>query len=700
MLKLKRLSGSRHFQLVGLGITVAFLSLIGVLYILLSHASNGLEITQIRGKTTVEGELDIRHGDNFHNSTDVDTFTLTTASNQRIGVDFTGSPPENLSGRPRVRITGTAKNKRLQVAPSDLEVLQDTFGQPKVHKTAVILLNFSNQTQLPLTSEEVKQAVFGTSNSISAFFSEESGGIISLAGASDVSGDVFGYYTLPSPGDCSNYMGLGITAEQIASQQTGIDFENAYDNIMYLEVFDSTYESCNGIGGWGEVGNKHSWVFLDAVTDPAEKTTLLGVGAHEMTHNLGTWHANAYYCKDAKGNFVNILPDETKCSHAEYGDGYDVMGGATYTPMHSNNAFLDMLNILPPSSIQTVSASGDYVLNPVENPNSKVRAIKILRAIDKFNHYQYYYLEYRQPSGFDNYNADTNGVTGTLVRLQDRLGTIMTHILVGNLKMYNVPVAPKTTASQATVLGGAGNEIVTPAAMADGGIFNDPTHYVKITQLSHATDGVHIHVDVSHLPMPDTTPPPKPTGLKINEKATRLVTLSWRILGGKDVMDDRVYRDGVFVGYAYPDLRLGRVRFFDTGSFTPGQKIHYQVAAEDFASNISPTATINATIPQPGHLPPTTPTLKTATVSSAGVYLIWTASKDKSGVMGYVIHRMNTATNETVDIDTFPGKTTQFADYPEGGTYIYTVSAYDTDGNRSAASNSITVTVTDTGPKG
>jgi chitodextrinase len=85
--------------------------------------------------------------------------------------------------------------------------------------------------------------------------------------------------------------------------------------------------------------------------------------------------------------------------------------------------------------------------------------------------------------------------------------------------------------------------------------------------------------------------------------------------------------------------------------------------------------------------PPTAPTNLAATVvSSAEVDLSWTGSTSSIGVAGYTVTRNGTA------IGTSPNTTFNDTTVSAGTTYTYTVTAFDTHGNVSTPSNSVTVT--------
>lgn len=83
---------------------------------------------------------------------------------------------------------------------------------------------------------------------------------------------------------------------------------------------------------------------------------------------------------------------------------------------------------------------------------------------------------------------------------------------------------------------------------------------------------------------------------------------------------------------------------------------------------------------------PSAPSGLTASVSKrTSVSLTWKAATDNVGVAGYEVWRNGTRVATTA--------TTSYAETLAGGTYTYYVVAYDAAGNRSSASNSVSVTV-------
>ena len=123
---------------------------------------------------------------------------------------------------------------------------------------------------------------------------------------------------------------------------------------------------------------------------------------HELGHNLGLYHSHGLDCG------AMVLGDG--CTSIEYGDTADLMGGPT---AHFNAFQKDRLGWLgydasPP--ISTVGSSGIYTIEPYETAGTNPKALKIPQSEDPASGQRtWYYLEYRQPTGFDSWLGDVIG---------------------------------------------------------------------------------------------------------------------------------------------------------------------------------------------------------------------------------------------------------------------------------------------------
>jgi fibronectin type 3 domain-containing protein len=114
-----------------------------------------------------------------------------------------------------------------------------------------------------------------------------------------------------------------------------------------------------------------------------------------------------------------------------------------------------------------------------------------------------------------------------------------------------------------------------------------------------------------------------------------------------------------------------------TGSYNAWAKVFDNLVAAHTAS-ASVTDVVDST-------PPPAPTNLTYKVRGAKVQLSWGAATDSVGVSSYVVVRNGAQIGSTAGTGYTDGSTTN------GGSYTYYVVALDKAGNRSAASNTVTV---------
>ena len=159
-------------------------------------------------------------------------------------------------------------------------------------------------------------------------------------------------------------------------------------------VFAQTGFSC-GWSGLGYIGYGLAFV---------KQTTSLNVIGHELGHTFGLYHAGSLDC-----GTVSI---GGTCSVTEYGDPFDVMGNIS--SMHFNAFQKSALKWITDASVSThVAGTGTYTLNPIESPGGSHYAVRIPAGPNRT-----YWLEYRQPTGFDSgiSVANANGVQVRITR--------------------------------------------------------------------------------------------------------------------------------------------------------------------------------------------------------------------------------------------------------------------------------------------
>ena len=134
---------------------------------------------------------------------------------------------------------------------------------------------------------------------------------------------------------------------------------NYRDYDLYIVCFDSIFD---GWAGKARVGTIGLWINGGFDNDTIQ---------HELGHNLGLFHANAWVPSQGDSPIGSG-------EHEEYGDPYDNMGN--YSPYgHFNVYFKNYLWWIPDASVKSVSRTGTYRVKAHDHRESGigVRALKI-----------------------------------------------------------------------------------------------------------------------------------------------------------------------------------------------------------------------------------------------------------------------------------------------------------------------------------
>jgi len=310
-------------------------------------------------------------------------------------------------------------------------------------KVAVTSVGFSDSPNLPPSISSISS----TFNSSAAFHLENSYGLKVLTA------DYYGPITVNVTG-CDT---AGINAQV----QRALDLSH-YDILIYAMAYRS---SCG-------------WSSLRAVSNGSAPRIYLNgilstqVLSHEVGHAFGLYHAGALDC--------GSLAIGASCAFIEYGDRFDVMAKSLY---HMNAYQKMRLGVLKPF---LVSISGQYTLFPIELNQS---AIKVLKTGET-----YYYIEYRQPVGYDSGLGTNAGVLihqGT--EFQDSFNLFFSYLL---------DATPETSSW-------------LDSALRPGKSFYDADNRIKITTISadaiQAVVDVQLDAEAPPTPSPSPTPEPTPT---------------------------------------------------------------------------------------------------------------------------------------------------------------------------------------------
>ena len=507
-------------------------ALIGIVFLLVVTVSTSIYLNTRKvfnrsraftQEVTLEGNLDVEILDDFQNQkSEIEYFLLTTGG-ERLRLYL--SQDLNLISGLKVKVTGVRTQDGIIIQSEQLNTIQiiDTNiaagsnvsvssepgacqcdlgsvtqnncvspSQPfcsnkfscvctqHTRRVAVILFNFQNNTSQVITPDQIRERMFTQNDSVNAFYKEASFGKLNLAGLLNPDGDIFGWYTVPyDDGPLCDKNNWSQAADSIALSK-GVDL-SGYNSLVYIFPYTS---SCHWAGIASVLGSP-GIVRINGTQD------VINVISHEFGHNLGFMHASALWCVDSNGDRVSISDN---CTRSEYGDFFDIMG-FTVTPRHFNNFFKgravisynfynQVIGFYQPGNVITVSqnGTGTYRITPIETSSSGVKALLIPRQLDSSgNVSKYYYLEYRQPFGFDNFAQTDSVVNGILIRLSGPLE-------------WNFPYAPQILTNTDLIDTTPETFGFQDAALGVGKSFVDSNKGINIKTLSVTNDYAEVEV--------------------------------------------------------------------------------------------------------------------------------------------------------------------------------------------------------------
>jgi PKD repeat protein len=362
--------------------------------LLLSTAPLGASVSDA---DAVDGTFEVLQACDLAAGTTRQSYRIATDEGEEYELEL-ATPPEGLRTGDRVRVRGRLAGGRM-VAASLLPLEVSSAGEERVADSAwttgtrrvlVMLIKFPGEAD-PYTQAAAQNTLLLGASSVKNLYAEASYGATSLAG------DVTPWMTatVAKPTTCDTTT----AANQAKARATDAGYVLANYNLL---VYAHTSLPGCGWAGLAYVGGPGAWINGNSFS-----TLVVG---HELGHNLGLWHSHSLNCAGATygANCEPVGSAGKVGSRSEYGDQFDTMGNSRAA--HFNAYQKSTIDWMPAGSIAThASGAADYDLSPLEGTTG-TRAVKI--PVTGRN----YWLEWRQPTGFDS-GIGTGGTGGPLLHV-------------------------------------------------------------------------------------------------------------------------------------------------------------------------------------------------------------------------------------------------------------------------------------------
>ncbi len=414
----------------------------------------------VEQKVTIKGIMEVLHEDDFKNPKNSKFRYWLRSGAKRYSFSPAGEAPPISSGSV-VSVSGYKIGETV-VASGDAGIDIDDPEEPDTvgeQQTLFVLVTGPGKPATP-TAQQMADEIF--TGAFEHFYEEQSYGKTSF------DGDVTDWISVsPAPnGVCLAIDWNNPTIKEYI-ETSGIDLSK-YERVVY--VMNGGQGGCAYVGKIGQSFGDESynlsvgWVGYPSDAYHQGDSEMSGFGyvlAHEMGHELGVMHANAWSCSS--------ISYTTNCYHSEYGNSFDTMGTGFFGG-HFNAFYKDFLGWLPAQSKIAITESGQYTLSPLEQ-SSGVRAAIVSNP--SHPHMDPIYLELRQQIGFDRLiPASSAGIH--INQIAQDLGFAL----------------PMTRLLNANQPGGQ------PALMP-GGSFNHSSLGIRIGRLSIASSTAVFDVDLS-----------------------------------------------------------------------------------------------------------------------------------------------------------------------------------------------------------
>ncbi|MBN1131297.1 MAG: hypothetical protein JXA71_20080 [Chitinispirillaceae bacterium] len=305
-----------------------------------------------------------------------------------------------------VRVFGLLKNsdelhvdriEEPEAAPDDAPGSSGYLNVIGERKMCVILIQFPSLSNT-YNPDQLRTGIFGsTGRTTNNLYKEASRGKMWIAGLQNPAGDIFGPITVNTNGcETMSYSQISTDAlNQVAA--TGVSVNSYQHRVFY---FPANAPNCPG-GGIG--GGNNVWIFGIGVSGAWDYV------GHEAGHGFGLSHASSYdNCSSISGNVVSVPQNFSGCTHNEYGDQTDIMGGRNF---QFSSWHMERCGWLVAGNILELTRSARVSLVPSELEASGIQSLRVPRTDGTCWHF-----EYRQKIGEFDRTLETALTNGALVR--------------------------------------------------------------------------------------------------------------------------------------------------------------------------------------------------------------------------------------------------------------------------------------------
>ena len=622
------------------------------------------------GSSTRSGTLEVIVQDDFDGGQSRRVYFLKDdTSDDLYELKFDRTPPGHLRTGKTITIRGQADGRTIYVDSLDETGSTSTTGidaeavAASERRAVVLMVDLADASaSSTYTLDQIAANMYTGSRSVDGLFRDSSNNQLGFAPDTDGDGkpDVFGPFKIGLSASTCDYYGWAYAAEDAATA-AGIDLSKYQHRVFVLPRYNQLSCSWAGIANVGCGAYCRSWV--------AEAESPM-VFAHELGHNLSMAHAGTD-------------PENDGTTNSAYGDYSDPMG-LSRAWHRFNGAHADQMgwSSSTAGSIATVVSSGTYEISPIGSDPATATAPQTLK-IEKADSAEFYYLTYRQPTGYDD-SLSTTYTRGVNVHRYRGSGYSATNFIksLGDTESFN-DTANELTVTQVSRDGATATVEIAFGTSTGGGTgggtddtsCNTATPSVGVSpsiQMVRPGEMVDYSTSVTNLDeatCSKTTFDIAYSGLPTGALSNSGITLSAGASGSVSLsIDTTGLSDGA---------HDANILASDNDGVDPTH-------ASDGVGNLS--IVIDGTAP-------TAPTDLAGSSGRKGkVSLTWSASFDETaGVKVYTIFRDGVQIGET--------GSTGFTDAntASGASYAYTVIATDGVGNVSGPSIAANVTVSSSG---